>query len=546
MIPSQLYHFDVLPLHPQPYPLESFTGYLTRLAQLNQCSSFQGLHHLLYRNRYRHLNRGVLDCPRRSFGQMARAAVCPEETLRATTFYHLGVKFDQPYLYHFLSSSVASHLRYCPGCLAEQNYYRLFWRFTILPGCPEHDCVLLDRCPQCNQPVPLFATPFRIGVCPFCDSDLRTHSTRALTPDERELALRRTRDLVYLLSPQSWEHQADTIAASIGPWLTFLRREWNVLAKDIACYAGASKAILRKVEDSSEGKRGGTFQIYTDYADYLGISWYEVFQVLSHGYNRRVCHAGRLREASLLLKVLVAVHSLEQSGQPLTRQAIGHRVGMTAENFKRTYPVIEMLLNYLIGNPQEVQPAPDRKQEVLHQVQATLNQLEPLDSFALTKRHQLPPLPDYQSVLPLVAYLSRRPPPPNTQEEREQVLLTRALAVYNHLRETNQPITQKAIGKRVGMSPEHMKRAYPAVNSFLRDHVGLSQQQQQYREHALQLLHQAQQAVDELEAEELPITLRSVGSYLQLAAASLYRYPEIIDLIQQAREKQGAANENDG
>ncbi len=536
MIPSQPYPFDVLPLHPQPQPLESFTSYLTRLAQLNQFHSFGALRTVLFPGRHFHLQRGIADCPPASLGQIAQLVTGSEETIRATTFHHLGVKFGQCALNRFLSSSVAPHLRYCPGCLAEQPYYRLFWRFTLLPGCTEHGTVLLDRCCHCQQPVSLFALPFRMGRCPSCGSDLRSHSARAMTAEERKVALRRTQDLVYLLSPQPWEAQADTIVASIGPWLTFLRREWQFLAKNIVRYAATSKYILHTVEHSFEGKRGATFQVYVAYADYLGLSWPEIFDVLFHHYPHHVCDAGRLREASLLWRVLQTLQTLEDAHQPLTYQTIGQQVGITAANLK-LYPAVRALLDYLLGHPQEVHPLPVRKQALLHQVQSTLSHLQPLDSLTEDSRSQCPPLPGYASAQALIVYLAQRLPSPKTQQEREQDLLARARAAYDHLRSANQPVTQKAIGQQVGMTPEQMHRAYPQVRRFLHDEVDDHQRQQEL-ERAQRLLQQARQAVAHLQAAGLPISLRAVGEHLHLTASSLYRYPPIIDLVHQAGQRQ--------
>ena len=44
-------------------------------------------------------------------------------------------------------------LQFCPRCLTEdaEPYFRLAWRVALCTFCPKHDCMLLDRCPQCGQ-----------------------------------------------------------------------------------------------------------------------------------------------------------------------------------------------------------------------------------------------------------------------------------------------------------------------------------------------------------------------------------------------------------
>lgn len=46
-------------------------------------------------------------------------------------------------------------VQYCPLCLAtdEAPHLRLVWRLAFTVACPEHGCLLLDRCDRCNSPV---------------------------------------------------------------------------------------------------------------------------------------------------------------------------------------------------------------------------------------------------------------------------------------------------------------------------------------------------------------------------------------------------------
>ncbi len=114
----------VLPVHPQPQWLESLSSYVLRLAEAN------GLHvtdelAALYgmKGRWKGV-RLSLDYSSFSFGRLTSIAGCTLATLRGTTFYHLARHFACPVmhiptLYRFFQGSIASSLRYCPGCLAE-------------------------------------------------------------------------------------------------------------------------------------------------------------------------------------------------------------------------------------------------------------------------------------------------------------------------------------------------------------------------------------------------------------------------------------------
>ena len=133
------YYFDTLPVHPQPAYLESLTSYLTRLAEANGLATIRHLFKLCFPTGPVRLSFQTGDFPPASFGGLPTLTQCTEERLLATTFYHLGKKFNrvlQPRpLAQFLSGGIAYRfLRYCPLCVAERGYYSLLWRFLVVEG----------------------------------------------------------------------------------------------------------------------------------------------------------------------------------------------------------------------------------------------------------------------------------------------------------------------------------------------------------------------------------------------------------------------------
>ena len=44
-------------------------------------------------------------------------------------------------------------LRFCPYCLREEEYFRKEWRLTFSTACIKHRVFLLDKCPECGEPL---------------------------------------------------------------------------------------------------------------------------------------------------------------------------------------------------------------------------------------------------------------------------------------------------------------------------------------------------------------------------------------------------------
>lgn len=87
-------------------------------------------------------------------------------------------------------------VQYCAHCLAtdEIPYLRLIWRLAFVVACPDHECLLQDRCDHCQAPVAVHR--WRTGVlrevgssgivrCHVCGVDRRATTTR--TPVTVEL-----------------------------------------------------------------------------------------------------------------------------------------------------------------------------------------------------------------------------------------------------------------------------------------------------------------------------------------------------------------------
>jgi hypothetical protein len=278
------YYFDVSPLHPRPEYFESLTSYLMRLAELNGISSIDGISALCFPHQDRRITRDIADYPPTSFSDLTRVGVWSEEILRTTTFFHLAAKFGRSTLpqpmSRFLSGCVGQNLRYCPVCFTEQQvrYYLLSWRFPMVTCCHKHKCRLLETCLHCNELIPLFRSPFKVGNCPRCRQSLKRCPV-ASEVDEAELEASRHlhNEIVFLLAPQTWEANSSSIIGRMGRRLAHVRRIKRRTAVEVANQIDETLTVVEGIERGDFQGKGATLRSYFKYAHYLRLSLIEVF-----------------------------------------------------------------------------------------------------------------------------------------------------------------------------------------------------------------------------------------------------------------------------
>ena len=274
--------WKLLPLHPQPQWLESWSSYLIRLAEanglksLNEVAALSGLTGGW---------KGVRTSPDSYFAvsseRLAVISGCTQSSLRNTTFYHLVRHFSCPMLRasRFLQGSLAASVRYCPRCLAGQPipYYRLPWRFLALSGCHTHGCRLLNACGHCEAPIPCLPSVPRIAQCSACRGDLRTCQTAPLPQQEGHQLFTRTKDLELLLMPAEWAPEI-TAALLMGGGFTLLRHNKQLTTQEAASLMNRDEQIILEMEHGLWGKQA-TLRDYWQYTELLGCSLSEVVGV---------------------------------------------------------------------------------------------------------------------------------------------------------------------------------------------------------------------------------------------------------------------------
>jgi hypothetical protein len=273
--------WKVLPLHPQPKPLESLCGYILRLAQANGLKSVNELAHLSgLRSGWRDL-RIAPDYSSLPTGRLAWVAGCLPDNLRDMTFYHLARHFACPThsfgeMSVFFEGSVAPSLRYCPACLAEQPYHPLGFRFLALAGCYKHRCFLLSECGHCGAPIPLLPRRPRVACCATCQGDLRTCPMLPL-PQQAEMHLeKRAHDLELLLMPAEQVPEITSALLQEGGFLLLRQRKHLSLTQVTHLMRRDEQVITAMEEGNWSGK--ATLADYWRYTEILGSSLADVVE----------------------------------------------------------------------------------------------------------------------------------------------------------------------------------------------------------------------------------------------------------------------------
>ena len=134
----------------------------------------------------------------------------------------------------------------CPLCLAEDAvpFLRLDWRLSFITACPRHKCLLLDRCPDCNEPFSVLRQDKYGGV--FCWSCGTNISVAPSDPPTVE-CLPTQDDLLTTLS-QGWK-----TLGSYGPVYSFTAL--RILSLIVRLIAGGRHAYALRNWIASEEPR---------------------------------------------------------------------------------------------------------------------------------------------------------------------------------------------------------------------------------------------------------------------------------------------------
>lgn len=145
----------MLTFTPTAKPDESLNGYLLRLAEENFLGSPRSL--------------------LRQTGLRLKACYGDEDLLGITNILELDLQqlrsmtsFPKvlgsiPAGYFLRTSSIPV----CPHCLKDSGYIRQAWHHELVTACPDHQVLLLDRCPDCESPLELNRASVSVCRCGY-------------------------------------------------------------------------------------------------------------------------------------------------------------------------------------------------------------------------------------------------------------------------------------------------------------------------------------------------------------------------------------------
>jgi hypothetical protein len=477
------YYFDTFPLRPPLQPFESFTSYLTRVAETNGMRKYFQLKPFL--GEYLYIP-SLADYPLSTFGMLPAITNNSEPELLRTTFYHVEKKFGMAYDFqsksNFLSGAIASSLRYCPLCLQEALYYSLVWRFLPLKGCPKHACHLLELCGHCGYPVPIFYAPFHIGICPTCGGDLRECISSGLTEMELLVETTASKDIEFLIYPQSWETTDPALQEKIGQEFIIHRYDKQLNHVDIITDIGLSKGILKSIELGQNSSQRAKLRWYFMYARYLEIP-------LSHIFNnalkrkeedlRNVNSPGEYfpwSEDQVMERVREACRLLEMSGQRLTTGEVVAATGISKSGLYEFDHVKAFLREKLLYMKhsfriQDLQFEEQLLEKVQQGIQELLQARKPITYLAVSDLLGLPKraIVKYPHLKKFVGQYIEYAHQILTAEY-EQSLLEQVRTTVMELEELHLPVTYEAISKKIGIRLETWL-AHAQIRAFVEQHL---------------------------------------------------------------------------
>lgn len=156
-----------------PFKSESLHGFLIRLAHENLVPSVT------------HLLKPVGLKPRLSYPDELLARISVEFGLDSGVLEacNPAAEYSQPLLNPRFQRALLTPV--CPQCLAEQAFLRQAWAHELITACIEHGTRLIERCPNCSEPISLNRAA--VAFCGCCGFALA--EAPAVLAEDHELGL---------------------------------------------------------------------------------------------------------------------------------------------------------------------------------------------------------------------------------------------------------------------------------------------------------------------------------------------------------------------
>lgn len=542
----KLYHFEVLPMHPRPEDLESLTSWLMRLSNSNLIDSANALHTCVNANLQ--YQRKKPDTYPANLTSLSRATACPPEQILETTFHYLGLKFRRTQRVSVLTKTeVSNHLRYCPECLFENGYNSLLWRFSRLVGCPTHEVFLLEACPTCHRKIPLYAAPYRVGICSHCGEDLTRGNAK---PIESDLELKSlsywSAEIRFLLTPVKWD--VDDVSNLLGPHLAAKRRQLGISPEDMCELTDMSRENIKALENSDTGNfRGLRLHHYIRYLEVIGTTFRGVFSNLLDELNkfpeRKNWSQKDFYEQKLLDQLIEAKAKLESNGIEVNQKLLASHVRMDVPTL-RYYPRIQAFLEEIASEERVQERRKQREEELLRQVKQAIHQLEstnlPITQQAIGDLIGRAPegFKLYPEVVDCIAMFTISREERFTKREAE--LIECVNTAVAHLEGVGKLVSQAEVANRIGISREGLM-LYPRVAKMMEK---IAENYRTYIENRpTEIITHLRESEQRLLQLQCIITKQALAEEIGMATVSLNHYPEVSEEVRQICNRHRSRNQ---
>lgn len=174
------------PIRDRVMPGESGQGYVLRMATANGLRGLPFVKGCLGRSRFQTLDAQDAASISKWFGapadELAQALGRLSRKTEDEEFSYAGHDIGRSYFVN------RGQPRVCPRCLSQYGYCRAEWDFVLVVTCPQHACLLHDRCPVCTRVLDWNRPSF---LNCHCYADLRTWPPSDGGPSVLEMAFAR-------------------------------------------------------------------------------------------------------------------------------------------------------------------------------------------------------------------------------------------------------------------------------------------------------------------------------------------------------------------
>src|SRR5258708_8350654 len=322
----------------------------------------------------------------------------------------------------------------------------------------------------------------------------------------------------------------------------------TVECSDLAQHMQVSSTEIAGIERGDVNGNGGKFLTYLKYAEYVDISWAELFAFAVADLNEEVergCVGGgemgkqvaRRKEDDIVGGIQTIVQRLSSLGVQVTQQAICGELQLSLREVKK-HPRARMILEQFVRGYSEEQVLWRQKRdcELVEKAQQAMIRLrsqgQPITQKSVsqlvgTSVKVMLDYPQARALLSQIADLVYCDSVQQTQE-REDFLVEQVLQAAKSLPEEQKQVTQRAISMHVGVSVSNLMY-YPRVRVILESFVQDCNQSRlhrskQYHEH---LAQQVATIIEQRNALSEPVTRWSISKELGIPLTRLRRYPPV-------------------